>query len=416
MNTLHPNPKQLAELTPLIHFSDDELQRISNDVEIKTGRKGEKLLKIGDQHEDLLFLLEGTVILRAEDGGIRQLNAKDSSAKNPIARLRPSRFDVVASGNVSFIQLTNDILSRSAPSVQGIVLEEVEEDSELAHQLGAPNPLREKLQTDLDNNRLVLPSLPDVAIKVGLALKNENSNAKTMAKIIGADPAIASKLLKVANSGRYGGRAEIASLEQAIARIGLKATHKLVVLFALRDLFRCRNRDLNQRMHDLWLHCRKVAAISHVLALQHDHLDPDTALLGGLIHDIGTLAILGYVQRDASLYKDIDSLDTSIKYLRGPIGKLIINKWKLPHELAEMAELAEDWEHDHKADADYIDIVIIAQIFSFQELKGPNGLPNIETLPAYTKLGLSDDEEDSGLVVLIEADADIEETESLLGG
>lgn len=293
MTITHPSPAQLGKLSPLQHMSTEELTLLATRLAVKTAGKRESILKAGDASDEFLFLLNGSVILKAIDDGERILNATDESALDPIARLRPSRFDVIANEKVEYLKIDIRTLHLGSPSNGGIILEEVEMDT-MDPQLGMPNILTEQLEEDLANNRFVLPSLPDVAIKVGLALRSEFNDAKMVARVIAIDPAISSKIIKVANSSRYAGRAEINNLEVAVARIGLEATHQLVVLFALRELFRSKNSMLNKRMRELWNHCRKVAAICLVLAQNHEHLDPDTALLGGLIHDIGTVAILSY--------------------------------------------------------------------------------------------------------------------------
>ena len=83
--------------------------------------------------------------------------------------------------------------------------------------------------------------------------------------VIETDPAIALKVLKAANSARFGGISQIATVTEAVARLGMQNTRFLVVTFALRELFRTNSRQLEKRMHDLWEHSRRIAALTQVL-------------------------------------------------------------------------------------------------------------------------------------------------------
>lgn len=101
--------------------------------------------------------------------------------------------------------------------------------------------------------------------------------------------------------------------------------------------------------------------------------------------------------------------------MRGRIGRLILEKWQFSDALIQMAEQAEDWQYDHEGAPDYVDIIVLAQLYSFRYTQKPDDVPVAETVPSFFKLNMDDGEEDSGLVVLIEADAEIDETENLLG-
>lgn len=412
-----PSVNQLSKLTPLKHLSKSVLQTLANKITIEKQNKGSKILTVGSTKEDLLFLLSGSVIIRAQDGAIRKLSHNDRSANDPIARLRPSRFDVVAVESIEFLRINPNLLSNHPSHSTDTAVVELSED-EAKHfnqQHSDIDPLLLKIEDDLNQNKLIIPSLPDVAIKVGLALKKEDSNATTMAQLIAVDPAITLKLLKVANSALYAGKAEINSLAQAIARIGMEKTHKLVIVFALRDLFRCKNKQLNRRMEALWAHSRKIAAVCQVLSNDIEYLNPDIALLSGLLHDVGVLAILAYAQTTPQIINNDLALDTTINKLRGKVSRAILESWQLPHNLGFIAEHADTWDYEHDGDADYLDTVIVAQLFSFPHDAKPENAPNVENTPAYLKLHLNDEEEDSGLVVLMDADAEIAEIEDLLG-
>ncbi|MDH3281711.1 MAG: HDOD domain-containing protein, partial [Gammaproteobacteria bacterium] len=87
------------------------------------------------------------------------------------------------------------------------------------------------------NETLKLPSLPDVAMKVRIAVEDEHADAARVARVVEADPPIAAKLIKAANSAFSRGQKPVDKTSGAIVRLGTDTTKQLVISFALKDLF-----------------------------------------------------------------------------------------------------------------------------------------------------------------------------------
>ena len=126
---------------------------------------------------------------------------------------------------------------------------DVEEEEDYG-QMDAENRLTLHIYEDLNTNRLLLPSLPHVAVRIGEAVNDAKSDARRVAGLIENDPAIAVKIVKAANSARYGGVAQVATVTEAVARLGMQNTQILVITFALRELFRTKSKVLEKRMQD----------------------------------------------------------------------------------------------------------------------------------------------------------------------
>ena len=141
---------------------------------------------------------------------------------------------------------------------------QVEEEEDAGH-MAAENRLTLQIYEDLNADRLLLPSLPHVAVRIGEAVADENANARKVATLIETDPAIALKIVKAANSARFGGVAQLATVTEAVARLGMHNTQTLVITFALRELFRTSSKALEQRMVQLWEHSRRIAGLAQVL-------------------------------------------------------------------------------------------------------------------------------------------------------
>lgn len=395
------------------------LNEIANRVVIVLGTPTAVLLEHGDQDNDSIYLLEGRLKLIAKDGKIKEFDATDPQASNPIARLRPSQFQVVAMSPVKYLRIDNALLDRAQPKYEPSSLlntYEVSEETEFT-QMPAENRLMIKVYQDLNNDHLSLPTLPQIASRIGRAMQDPDLDANTLAKIISADPAIAAKLLRAANSPRFGGKVTIKTLGNAVARLGLASTHMLVISFALEELFRTGSGALKQRMRDLWRHSRRVAAVCHVLTTKVDNnLDPAFALLAGLLHQIGAIAVIGYARECPELTQDNKALDDAIAKLRPQLGGAIVRRWHLPEDLALVAQEASNWGYDDCKYANYIDLVLIAQLHCFVGTPQMSDLPRINQVPAYQKLALGKLTPDFSLHLLEEASEEIREVELLLGG
>jgi len=154
------------------------------------------------------------------------------------------------------------------------------------------NAFLEALYRAIDERRLTLPTLPEVALRVRDAVESDNSSASKVADIIATDTALSARLLQVVNSPLYRGRNHIDNLQMAVARLGTRLVRSLVVSLIMQQIFQATSDLLDQRFRKLWEESVQIAAISRVLAQGLRHLDKEQALLAGLIHNIGSLPIL----------------------------------------------------------------------------------------------------------------------------
>lgn len=413
--TEHPTTAALRRLSTLRDASVEELRQLSESLLIHEGRKGDELLRIGATDDTTLYLLEGSCRLVAEDGGTKTIHHTDPSAQAPLARLRPSRYRVVAESPVRYLRIDNALLVQSTGTLEGsssLTLEtyDVSDEDDLSD-LEAENQLTLQIYQDLNTDRLLLPSLPLVAVRIGEAVNDDNADARRVATLIESDPAIALKIVKAANSARFGGVSPVATVTEAVARLGMQNTQVLVITFTLRELFRTASRTLGQQMLALWEHSRRIAAITRVLADKVGGFNSHEALLAGLVHDIGVVAVIGYARDLPAVTEDPVALASSTQALRAQLGGMILSKWQLPNELANAAKEAENWYRQHPGRADYADLVIAAQLH-----EGIGGDIDPALTPVFQRLGLNPSDLDRGLEVLRDAEEEIAAVHQLIGG
>ena len=212
--------------------------------------------------------------------------------------------------------------------------------------------------------KLLLPSLPDIALKIKAECEKEDTSADKIAEVIIQDPAMTVRLLQVANSSLYRCRTVTDNVQMAITRLGLKLVKELVMSLSMKQLYNASSDVLAERFNELWLTSTKTAAIAHLLATKHKHLDAEKAMLAGLIHNIGALPIILMAEDDDDLFDQADALLNVIQEMQGEVGAYIFKKWHFPDYMIDSASQCHNFNRNHNNLADYIDVVQVALVQS----------------------------------------------------
>lgn len=241
----------------------------------------------------------------------------------------------------------------------------------------------------LTQDRLTLPTLPEVAMRISQMSQDENVTAARLAAEIGRDPAIAVRMLRVANSSALSGGRRIDNLQQAVTRLGIGLVRSLVAGLALEQMFFSRTPALKERLRKSWAQSVEVAALSQVLASQCTVLRPELAMLAGLAHEIGTLPIIRMAETLGDDLPDPVSLDRAIRGLQPRVGRLVLQAWDFPEELVDVPSRWMDFARTHDGPADYIDVVTVAALQSQQHREGRLAAIDRARVPAFLKLDIN---------------------------
>ena len=268
------------------------------------------------------------------------------------------------------------------------------------------------VQTELDANRLVLPTLPDVALKVRDAVAKGDATAQELADMIVTDAALSARLMQVANSPLYRGAVEVNTIQMAVTRLGSTTIRTLITSLVMQQMFTPTTDLLEKHFRETWEQGVNVSAISRALAAFVPHLSPDEAMLAGLIHQIGKLPILMLVE-DIPEFRDSPSrLNKLLEKAHPAIGKLIMDTWEFPEELKRVASEYVDFQRDPGEKADYVDLVQVAFLQSIAGTDHPACRVDWSTVPSFAKLGLASDAE---ILEIEGVSEEIELTHSMLG-
>ncbi|MCP3671104.1 MAG: HDOD domain-containing protein [Gammaproteobacteria bacterium] len=406
----------MRKFIPLNEWRREQLELLANTVEVVVAESGKTLIQLGTSDKQSYYLISGRVLLTAADGKTKVLDSAEGYIVHPLSQLLPRKFRVTCLSNVEYLCIANHLIYETVASQAPTDMPDGYEVGEAVQMAGGgiSNHLIKQLEQDLQLDRLRLPSLPEVASKLGYAIQDESSDANTIARIIQSDPAITAKIVKAANSAFYGSMSPVESCSKAVVRLGLRVTHNLVVNYTMRDLFQAKSALLNNRMHNLWKHSIRVAAICYVLAKRFKKFNPDEAMSIGLLHDIGVAAILNNAASHPELASDPVAVDQAIKQLRAPFGSRILKSWRFADQFITAATEAENWMREDDGPANYCDLLIVAQLHSFVGTSDAMSTPALNQVPAMPRLNLGELTPDLSLAILAAAQEQIEETEALL--
>lgn len=394
-----------------------QLEVISDAVEPFEAKKGDLLIERGSDDGYTYFLSQGTIELEASDGATRDVQADPHNTSTPIANLRPRLFNVKAQSKVQAFRVPDIVLSAAGCNGQAHNPDEIVVQSEEDQMRSeAESKLSFQLYNDLKTDEAILPSLPDLALRIRRAIDDEISDARMIARMVESDPAMAVKLLKVANSALYGGVGSIETTSGAVVRLGMETTKKLVLTFALKEVFRNDEPRIEKRMQALWQHSAYIAAICFVLARRVPDMQPEEALLVGLVHDVGAIAILNYIERYPELMEDDASLDETIARMRGELGAMILRRWNFGPSVVAAARDAENWLFTQPRAASFTDLLIVAQVHERMLAGQAKKLPALDQISAINRVLGDQASPETSLEILQEAKAQIEEMRRALQG
>ena len=245
-----------------------------------------------------------------------------------------------------------------------------------------------EILADLENGTLVLPTLPEVALRVRDVVDDPDTTSAKLAAIIVTDPALSTRLLKVSNSALYRGRHPVESVQMAVSRLGLNMVRNLVTSLVMEQMFQATSNRLEKRLHDLWEHSTEVAAISQVIAAKQPGIKADEAMLAGLIHDIGVLPILMKAEESPEILKDSALLDSLIIRLHTRIGAAILRSWKFPESLIAVAAEHENYYRDTGNGPELVDIIQVANLQSYINTDKAFTEQQLQNIKAFSKLNI----------------------------
>jgi HD-like signal output (HDOD) protein len=169
---------------------------------------------------------------------------------------------------------------------------------------------RAEVAARLEKNvlRLVgnMPTMPDVATRALTLTNDPKTSAIDFARLIESDTAIATDLLRIANSALYSGGAPAVKLSQAVVRLGMFRCKNLIISISMKSLIWDMTGDERLRCEALWHHGRVTACLCSQINQSYRLLFAGEEFSAGLLHDMGRILLL---LADPECFTRVDAMD-----------------------------------------------------------------------------------------------------------
>ena len=199
---------------------------------------------------------------------------------------------------------------------------------------------KEKIET-LIKTIEKLPSLPDISSSVMKALNEKDVSIIDVTELVEKDIAMATQILKVANSPAYGAVSTISTIQHAIMMLGLDEVRGLLMAFAVQDFFDQEPEDKALRKQ-FWIHSQVCSYTAVLLAHHFKQQDTSSFFLSGLIHDIGKLVvdqfmhvefqqIISYTKEHQCTFREAEKEILGVTHYQ--IGGKLLQHWHFPKQV-----------------------------------------------------------------------------------
>ena len=191
---------------------------------------------------------------------------------------------------------------------------------------------------------VVFPTYFDAALRLRKALQDPDIPIARIASLVSVEPLVAAKLMNLANSALYSPDGKpVRNLPAAITRLGIELVRTTAVAIAMNQILRAKDMaSFGDLTHALWQHSIKSAAIARILARTFTRINPDEALLAGLVHDLGAF----YMLYRAAQYSELRDRPETVKHLimqwHEGVGVTLLGVLGMPDEIIQATI-----DHDH---------------------------------------------------------------------
>jgi len=269
------------------------------------------------------------------------------------------------------------------------------------------------LEVEIAGDHIDLPSFPEVALRVRRALADEDATVDHVVRVVSAEPSLVVRLLQLANSAALnpGGR-RVTEVRAAITRIGFNMARSATIAFAMAQLRRAdAYKGLEKPFDELWRASTQVAAVSFVVAKRLTKVNPELALLAGLLHTVGKLYLLTRASRYPELLNDKAVYPALVQTWHARIANAILLNWETAPPVIEAVRGFEACDREREGDIDLLDVLWVGRSLAalVRQTVAPREL--LESHPAR-RLGLDPSVCEA---ILVESGREIDSLASALG-
>jgi HD-like signal output (HDOD) protein len=222
------------------------------------------------------------------------------------------------------------------------------------------------LATELSRGEQELPGYPAVVARIQQVVNDNNADISRLVAVIGYEPVIAAQIVRMANSAALNpGGVPVADLRTAVTRVGFDAVRSAAIAFAVGQLRRAPEmRGLEQQLEALWRRSVQVASLCQAMARRFSRLNPEAAMLAGLLQGIGKLYILARASGHRALFADEQAYRMIEQTWHVSIATALLESWGIAPEIVEAVRESEDFLRETRGPATLSDVLMVAALLA----------------------------------------------------
>lgn len=191
-----------------------------------------------------------------------------------------------------------------------------------------------------------LPSLGSINKALQGLLLTEQRYTAQIAEIIGRDPSLTSRLLRLVNSVYYGLGTPVNSIEEAVFFLGVRQIRQLAMVTPVIEDFQRLTKQCDFPWRDFWQHCIGTAILTREVAASTKAETDDSVYVAGLVHDVGKIVMAWtFPEHFAEIHRQAEPGTRELREIEnevlgidhGELGALYLERHRLPELMINSA-------------------------------------------------------------------------------
>lgn len=229
-----------------------------------------------------------------------------------------------------------------------------------------------------------LPSLPSITFEIRRALEQPDISFLSLSKLIAKDPSLAALLLKCASSPQFSNHQSPQNLFDVVRILGMNQVERITMAHSIKSLFTIHSSQHKKLFVEAWNRIALKASVSTYIAQRLGAISTDHALLGSLLSEVGTLAVLSAFKKQQT--PELPIYVALCREYSKSLGAIMLKKWQVDDEYINVIRETGNWAHSTSGPLNLSDIINIGLYHSLKIRKLGKDLPEITGLAAYAKI------------------------------
>ena len=258
----------------------------------------------------------------------------------------------------------------------------------------------EALTAELSTKELIFPTSLNATMKIRHALNVPDISIDNIARVVGAEPVLSAQILRLCNSAAFNqSGTPVSDLRKATLRLGLSMVRNVAISVGMKQLVQSKSSsDVPRLIDGLWKRCIRISALSHVIAKKLTRVNPDMAMMAGLLLNIGKFYIINRAHSYVELFRDEGALWELVDRWHANIGTAILESWEVPEEISNAVLNGADFDYTHRGPPNLSDAVAAADFLDQKFYSGSEAQLDWHTVP-QTLVALGLDQEKSAALM-----------------